>query len=51
MMLQSDLTEVEKEVCCLKRGIFFLQEEIIKGKMKSFKNVQRRDEVCTRHSP
>ena len=56
MMLQSDLTDVEKEVCRLKRGIFILQEGFIKEKMKAFKshgqeNVQRHDEVCTRHSP
>jgi len=56
MMLQSDLTDVTKEECRLKRGIFILQEGFIKEKLKAFKNhgqesVQCRDEVRTRHSP
>jgi hypothetical protein len=56
MMLQPDLTDGQKEEIGLKRGILLLQEGFIKEKLKTFKNhgqenVQRRDEVCTRHSP
>jgi hypothetical protein len=55
MMLQSDLTDAVEEGR-LKNAIYILQEVYLKSRMKAFQNhgvenVQRPDEVCTRHSP